>query len=130
MILLFLITALIGVCVGLLLGQWRPIRSLKIFNRSNPKPSSYIRRGLYKSKYTKSSDGSNINATFEIGELESADELSKIVVLNVKTNTTCNSEMILNLKNMVDNSWVETSDIKWITTRSAIRNEKIDELLK
>lgn len=126
MILLFLITALIGV----LLGQWRPIRNLKIFNRSKPKPSSYIRRGLYKSKYTKSSDGSNIEATFEIGELESADELSKIVVLNVKTNTTCNSEMILNLKNMVDNSWVETSDIKWITTKSAIRNEKINELLK
>lgn len=127
MTLLFILTALIGIGIGFLLAQWSAVRNLKIFNRQK---KLYIRRGLYKSKFIKSSDGSNVEATFEIGELESTDDLSKIVVLNVKTDTTCNSEMILNLKNMVDDSWIESKNIKWITTKAAIRNDKIDELLK
>ena len=32
--------------------------------------------------------------------------------------------------NQINNSWVNSSEIKWINTRTSDRNRKIDEILK
>jgi len=63
--------------------------------------------------------------------LESTDRLSKIEVIEIKSNqseynTDYNKKR---LTDMVDKTWVSSSEITWITTAADKRNKKIDEIL-
>ena len=63
--------------------------------------------------------------------MESTDKLSKIEVIEIKSNqseynTDYNKKR---LTDMVDKTWVNSSDITWITTAADKRNKKIDEIL-
>lgn len=63
--------------------------------------------------------------------MESTDKLSKIEVIEIKSNqseynTDYNKKR---LTDMVDKTWVISSEITWITTAADKRNKKIDEIL-
>jgi hypothetical protein len=68
---------------------------------------------------------------YEIGELESTDKLSKIEVIELKSDQSeYNSEYNKKrLTDMVDKTWVSSDDITWITTAAETRNKKIDKIL-
>ena len=121
----------IGILIGFILGL--PIGFIKW-----KKPAvveKYSRRGLLGKEFTVT-DGitgkqSTVECNFEIGELESTDTLSKVEVIFVQSNQSeYNSEYNKKrLTQMVDKTWVNSKDIKWITTVSQVRNQKIDEIL-
>ncbi len=106
-------------------------------NKKPPVKEKYIRRGLYQTQYqiTKGREdrpAGNIDTVFEVGEIECTDTLSKIEVISVKTNLSeyNNSKVEQDrLICMVDNSWIKSSEITWITTVVEKRNNKIDEIL-
>ena len=73
-----------------------------------------------------------VDVTFEIGELESTDDLSKVEVIGIKSNRSeFNSEYYKEkFKDMVDKTWIDSSRIKWIIkSKYDIRNDKIDKIL-
>jgi len=125
MIVVFTIIGLITGCfIGYQIGK--PKKVVK---------DKYSRRGLYKSEYSVSIAGVNngdVQVVFEVGELESTDTLSKIEVISVKTNrseyNTSQHEQ-KKMKTMIDQSWIDSNSIQWITTLAEIRNNKIDEIL-
>lgn len=98
--------------------------------KKNKKESSLLKRGLYTNRYTVDNDSNDsFEAVFEVSEIESTDTLSKVKVISVKTSRSTYLKNN-NLKEMVDNSWIDTSKIMWITSKSQIRNSKIDEIIK
>ena len=99
------------------------------------KESSYLRRGLIKGDYviTDPLSTDKINVQFEVGELESTDTRSKVVVISLVTDNSLYNQSEIEkkkLSSMIDMSWVKSSDIEWITSTSDSRNKKIDEILK
>jgi len=127
-----MIMAIIWLTVGFIIGF-----IVRGGNKKSPVKEKYIRRGLYKIQYqvTKGPEekpAGNIDAVFEIGEIECTDTLSKIEVISVKTNLSeyNNSKVEQDrLISMADNSWIKSSEITWITTVVEKRNNKIDEIL-
>lgn len=115
--------------IGFYLG-WL-IKGISIKNKVPDVPK---RRGLFLKDYTAEGTGvvGSFESIYEILELESTDTMSKIKVISVKSsNSKYNSGFYVDkLKDMIDDSWVNTSDIKWITTVSDMRANKIDALLK
>lgn len=98
--------------------------------KKNKKESSLLKRGLYTNRYSVDNDSNDsFEAVFEVSEIESTDTLSKVKVISVKTSRSTYLKNN-NLKEMVDNSWIDTSKIMWITSKSQIRNSKIDEIIK
>lgn len=97
---------------------------------------NFGRRGLIHNKYSASSriDPSmpeSVEAVIEIIEIDSSDTKSKVKVLEIiinksKYNTTAWKERV---KSMTDNSWVESSEIEWIKSKSTERAEKLDKIL-
>ena len=118
--------------VGFLFGYF--IHYLNLKNKNNPF-SKYSRRGILKRSYsiTDSITGKktgDVEVLFEIGETERTDKKSKIKVIEFKTS---NSEWSKDSKipNMVDNSWIDSSEIEWIELSNMDkRNDKIDNILK
>lgn len=74
----------------------------------------------------------SVVASLEVAEIESTEVKSKVKVLeisfnNSKYNTTKWKEKI---KTLVDNTWINTSDIEWINKSKSIeRAEKLDKIL-
>lgn len=114
----------IGIIVGFFIGYL-------VGKPGKSKKEEYSRRGLYETSYTVSNTNDSVDVTFEIGEIESTDTLSKVRVLSVKTNRSefnADSQR-RNLKCMIDESWIESSKVNWITTVAQKRNDKIDQIL-
>lgn len=114
----------IGILIGFFVGY--------LVGKPKAKDEKYSRRGLYETSYTVNSTSESVEVTFEIGEIEATDTLSKVKVLSVKTNRSeyNNSDMQLrNIKSMINESWIESSKVNWITTVAQKRNEKIDQIL-
>lgn len=122
----------LGILIGLILGL--PIGFIK-WNKK-PVVEKYLRRGLLVKQYsvTENNTGrvSTIECVFEVGELESTDTLSKIEVIDLKPNRSeYNTDYERKrLTTMVDKSWENSKDIRWITTTADKRNQKIEEILK
>lgn len=123
----------LGILIGFILGL--PIGFIKWKKKSVPVVEKYSRRGLLQKSFSITDQittrKSTVEATYEIGELESTDKLSKIEVLELKAdqseyNTEFNKKR---LTDMVDKTWVNSSDITWITTAADTRNKKIDQIL-
>lgn len=92
-----------------------------IFSRGRKEEKKEVRRGLYEESYTIASDSTDFVATFEIAEIESTDTKTKVKVISVNTTDSAYNIVGSNdhniLKMMVDNSWVLTEEISWITNQ-------------
>jgi hypothetical protein len=123
----------LGIIIGFILGL--PIGFIKWKKKTVPVVEKYSRRGLLHKNFSITSElttrTKGVDVQYEIGELESTDKLSKIEVIELKSdqseyNTDFNKKKLLN---MVDKTWVSSDDITWITTAADKRNKKIDEIL-
>ena len=124
---------LIGILIGFILGL--PIGFIKWKKKPEPVFEKYSRRGLLEKSFSVTdaltTRKSTVECRFEIGELELIDKLSKIEVIFANSNqseynTDFNKKR---LADIVDKTWVNSSDITWITTDAEIRNRKIDNIL-
>lgn len=123
----------VGILIGFILGL--PIGFINWKRKPIPPVEKYTRRGLLGKEFSVT-DGvtgrkGTVECNFEIGELESTDTLSKIEVIFVQSNqseynTDYNKKR---LTDMINNTWVNTKDIMWITTAADTRNKKIDQVL-
>lgn len=124
---------LIGILIGFILGF--PIGFIKWKKKTVPLVEKYSRRGLLQKNFSVTDNlttrTKSVDVQYEIGELESTDKLSKIEVIGLKSDQSeYNSEYNKKkLTDMVDKTWVNSSDITWITTAADKRNKKIDEIL-
>jgi hypothetical protein len=124
---------LIGILIGFILGL--PIGFIKWKKKTVPIVEKYSRRGLLQKNFSVTDNlttrTKSVDVQYEIGELESTDKLSKIEVIGLKSDQSeYNSEYNKKkLTDMVDKTWVNSSDITWITTAADKRNKKIDEIL-
>ena len=124
---------LIGILIGFILGF--PIGFINWKKKTVPLVEKYSRRGLLQKNFSITSElttrTKSVDVQYEIGELESTDKLSKIEVIGLKSDQSeYNSEYNKKkLTDMVDKTWVNSSDITWITTAADKRNKKIDEIL-
>lgn len=123
----------LGILIGLIIGL--PIGFIKWKKKPVPVVEKYSRRGLFEKSFSVTdaltTRRSTVEVVCEIGELESTDRLSKIEVIEIKSNqseynTDYNKKR---LTDMVDKTWVISSEITWITTAADKRNKKIDEIL-
>ena len=123
----------LGILIGFILGL--PIGFIKWKKKPVPVVEKYSRRGLLEKSFSVTdaltTRKSTVEVVCEIGELESTDKLSKIEVIEIKSNqseynTDYNKKR---LTDMVDKTWVISSEITWITTAADKRNKKIDEIL-
>lgn len=123
----------LGILIGFILGL--PIGFIKWKKKPTQVVEKYSRRGLLKKSFSVTdnitSRKSSVDVMYEIGELESTDILSKIEVIDLKSdqseyNTEHNKKRLID---MIDKSWINSDDITWITTAADIRNKKIDEIL-
>ena len=123
----------IGILIGFILGL--PIGFIKWKKKPVQVVEKYSRRGLLQKSFSVTDNlttrKTTVDVTYEIGELESTDSLSKIEVIELKSDQSeYNSEYNKKrLTDMVDKTWVSSSDIIWITTAADKRNKKIDEIL-
>jgi len=106
------------------------------FIKSSEKKSKYIRRGIMIRQYQVSTMGTpngTFEVQFEVGELERTDKKSKVETINCIPSGTQHSDTntIEKVKKLVDKSWIDSSDIEWITESiSDKREEKLEKLLK
>ena len=105
-------------------------------NKTKTKKSKYLRRGLYTNSYTTSQNGhktGEVTVQFEVGELEKTPGMSKVEVINLSTsNALYNKEGVDrdNMKSMVHNLWLDSSQIEWIEDPiQKMREEKLNEIL-
>lgn len=123
----------IGILIGFILGL--PIGFIKWKKKTSPVVEKYSRRGLLPKEFSVTNEvtgkQSIVECHFEIGELESTDTLSKVEVIFVQSNQSeYNSDHNKKrLIEMINNTWVNSNNITWITTTSQVRNKKIDEIL-
>lgn len=123
----------LGILIGFILGL--PIGFFKWEKKTAPVVEKYSRRGLLEKSFSVTDNLTNRKSTvdvmYEIGELESTDKLSKIEVIEIKSNQSeYNTEHNKKrLTDMVDKTWIDSDDITWITTAADMRNKKIDEIL-
>ena len=125
---------LIGILIGFILGL--PIGFIKWKKKTTtPIVEKYNRRGLLNKEFSVTDNitgrKSTVECNFEIGELESTDELSKIEVIHVQSNQSeYNTEFNKKrLTEMIDKTWIKSKDIHWITTTADKRNQIIDQVL-
>jgi hypothetical protein len=123
----------LGILIGFILGL--PIGFIKWKKKPEPIVEKYSRRGLHQKSFSVTDNlttrKTTVDVMYEIGELESTDKLSKIEVIELKAdqseyNTEFNKKR---LTDMVDKTWINSSEITWITTAADVRNKKIDEIL-
>jgi len=123
----------LGILIGFILGL--PIGFIKWKKKPTQVVEKYSRRGLLQKSFSVTDNLTNRKSTvdvmYEIGELESTDKLSKIEVIEIKSNQSeYNTEHNKKrLTDMVDKTWIDSDDITWITTAADKRNKKIDEIL-
>jgi hypothetical protein len=123
---------LIGILIGFILGL--PIGFIKWKKKTIPVVEKHIRRGILNKEFRINENGgvkNTVHVQYEIGELESTDKLSKVEVIVLTPNQ---SEYLTDFyrkkfTDLIDKSWIESTNINWITTASDIRNKKIDQVL-
>jgi hypothetical protein len=126
---LYVLAVIIGFflgCVSTIYFKYQKAKS------SNPK---YIRRGIYDHKLELSSavdKNKIIYVQFEVGELESTKNRSKIEVLSVSPGESQYNtlEWKKKMKDLISNTWIDSPKIDWIEkSLSEERNKKIEEIL-
>jgi hypothetical protein len=124
---------IIGLILGLIPGGILYRAKYKEKKRLSLIPK-HIRRGILTNECGISRAGTklyDVEVQFEVGELESTDTMSKIEVISCTVSqSSSNSEKDRKeFSDMVNNSWVDSDRIKWITSTASKRNSKIDQIL-
>lgn len=126
----FLIGGLIFGVLGFLVRNSKEEKKETESKKEEPK---YIRRGIWSNGY---SGGTGVNkksfeVQFELGELESTSTKSKVVVISLVSSCSEYNDLSTRkrLSEMVDNTWMLSTDIEWIDDTSKMRNDKIDQIL-
>jgi len=132
-----ILIVLIGILIGFILGL--PIGFIKWKKKTIPVVEKHIRSsgisGILNKEFA-INDNTNgkksiVYVQYEIGELESTDKLSKVEVIVLTPNQ---SEYLTDFyrkkfTDLIDKSWIESTNINWITTTADVRNKKIDQVL-
>jgi len=118
----------LGILIGLILG----VGSTCLYFISKDKSKKEItRRGIWSNHYT--CDDKSFEVQFELGELEKTSIKSKVRVISmVASQSKFNDDDIRKkISDMVDNTWMLSSNIEWIEDDVATRrNNKIEQILK
>jgi len=93
----------------------------------------YLRRGIWENTYSAGSGDKkkDFEVQFELGEIESTSTKSKVVVISLSCSKSEYNDKVYKkkLSEMVDNTWMVSSDIEWIDDTAKVRNDKIDQIL-
>lgn len=123
---------IIGLIVGLIPSIIYFIKNRK--SETTPPVEKYLRRGIYNLSFnvTRGDWIAVADIQYEVGEVESTDDMSKVEVISLISNQgrLNTPDEKKTFANQINNSWVNSSEIKWINTRTSDRNRKIDEILK
>lgn len=130
---------ILGIIIGFIIGVLVTLIKLGHSN-SKEKKVEYERRGIYVRNFTISREKEGVdvnigtvNATYELGEVDSTDDMSKVKVLSIisdRSEYNTNPGELSKLTTMIDNTWISSKDIKWINSTTKKRNDKIDQILK
>jgi hypothetical protein len=127
----FLIGGLIFGILGFFIGNSKEQKETE--TKSKKEEPNYIRRGIWSNGYSGGS-GENkkkFEVQFELGEIESTSTKSKVVVISLVSSRSEFNDVHTKkrLSEMVDNTWMLSTDIEWIDETSKMRNDKIDQIL-
>lgn len=128
----FILTALFFGGLGFVFGK-KAVSNSEGTKLPKSNKVDYIRRGIWSNGY--SSQGSygkdSFDVQFELGELESTSTKSKVFVISMVASKSefNNDNTKQRLSEMVNNTWMLSSDIEWIDDTSKMRNDKIDQIL-
>jgi|GEM_PF-3885865 len=129
-----------GIIIGFIFGSFSNMNKIKSKKLNEVKN---LKRGIINRKYTSESPfekSESVDVDIEIYEVECTNTKSKIKIIrdeknnpsiifsNSKFNTNQSKKKVIDF---IDNSWVETNSIEWITdTLSTQREQKINKILK
>lgn len=128
----FLGGILVGLIISLLIGF---ILVMIDKNNKKSKEVKYIRRGIYNSSYTSTNDVTHkkksFDVQFELGELESTTTKSKVEIIHCVPSSSDYSSDALKKKigKMMNNTWILSSEIEWISDLAKVRGDKLDQIL-
>jgi hypothetical protein len=128
----FLIGGLIFGIIGFFIGNQKEQKETKSKESKKEEPK-YIRRGIWSNVYSGGSgeNKKSFEVQFELGEIESTSTKSKVVVISLVSSRSEYNDASTrkSLSEMVDNTWMLSTDIEWIDETSKMRNDKIDQIL-
>jgi len=119
----------LGILIGLILGVGSTC--LYFISKGKNKKIQFIKRGIWSNHYT--CDGKSFDVQFELGELEKTSLRSKVKVITMVANQSKfnDDDVRKKISDMVDNTWMLSSNIEWIEDDLATkRNDKIEQILK
>ncbi len=127
----FLIGGLIFGILGFFIGNQKEQKETE--TKAKKEEPNYIRRGIWSNGYSGGS-GENkkkFEVQFELGEIESTSTKSKVVVISMASSCSEYNDDLTRKKisEMVNNTWMLSTDIEWIDETSKMRNDKIDQIL-
>jgi len=127
---------IIYLIIGFLLGITTNILFLKINKNKNSKSVPFLRRGIYSTSYSisdsSSYDSESIAVQYEIGEIEYSNGKSKVKTIDLSTSRSRYNKSGTykdNLCAMIDNTWLDSSEIEWIDSSVQQRDDKINKIL-
>jgi hypothetical protein len=129
----FLGGILVGLIISLLIGLI--LVGVDRNNKKNKEVSKYLRRGIYSTSYTTTNDVTlkkrSFDVQFELGELESTSTKSKVFVINcIPSLSDFNSDAFREkISKMVNNTWMLSTEIEWISDLAKVRGDKLDQIL-
>lgn len=128
----FLVGGLIFGILGFTIGNSKS-ETKENKEKEKVKQPQYTRRGIWSNGYSMGNGEKkrSFDVQFELGELESTSTKSKVEVISmVASHSECNdSQTKKQLAEMVNYTWMLSSDIEWIDDTAKMRNDKIDQIL-
>lgn len=126
-----LIFGILGFAIGNSKSEDTKTKETKETNKSNTK--EYQRRGIWTNGYSGGTGDKkkSFEVQFELGELECTSTKSKVEVISmVSSRSEYNDDSTRKkIAEMVNNTWMLSTDIEWIDDTSKMRNDKIDQIL-
>lgn len=125
----FLIGGLLFGILGFVIGNSKEKKETK----QSKKDQKYTRRGIYTNGYSGGTGASkkSFEVQFELGEVEHTSNKSKVEVISMVSSRSEYNDDLTKKKigEMINNTWMLSTDIEWIDDIAKLRNEKIDQLL-
>ena len=118
---------IIGILIGIFLG----VVMILSYQSTKKVVPEYIsgRRGVYFKKMMPIT--MTIEVQFEVEAIDSTPSLTKIKVISCSVPGNMSySSYRQGMINVIDNSWVKTSEIEWVTNTQDIREQKLNSILK
>lgn len=131
-----ILSILFGMCLGALGFKFYNICA-KIKKNELKNVKTYLRRGIWENEYyvvlkeLAIDNEEEFIVQFELGEVESTGVKSKVEVISMSVRKSqFNTETTFNkIKDMVNGTWMLSSEIEWIDDKAKERNSRIDDIL-